>query len=42
MVPLWSLLQGISAVGLDFYLQLDYVKVDSTAVEEPFLLNLPG
>ncbi|KAJ7413425.1 hypothetical protein BTVI_43603 [Pitangus sulphuratus] len=34
-------MQGISVMGLDLSLQVDYVRLDSIAVEEPFLLNLP-
>lgn len=35
-------MQGISVMGLDLFLQLDYVRLGSTAVEEPFPLSLPG
>lgn len=36
------LCDGISAMGLDLCLRLDYVRLDSTVVEEPFLLSLLG
>lgn len=29
-------------MGLDLFLKLDYVRLGFTAVEEPFLLSLPG